>query len=174
MPDFFHKRPSGAEETPGAARERILELEREVQSLRLALDEKEAAARQLRGDLETLRAAQHYALKEQLDASLEKLVAEAAGPAAQLVTQAYLLEAQGKPVQPADILAVARRLLRALENAGLQVEGQVGQAAAFDPERHAGLSAQQSLAAGETVRIRFAGVRYRGKMIRKAAVEKEA
>lgn len=170
MPDFFHK-PKASPAGEGSSDR--LALEGQVQALRLALAEQENANRQLRGDLETLRAAQQYALKEQLEASLEKLVAEAAGPAVQLGTQAYLLETLGKPVQAADILAVARRLLRALENAGLQFEGQVGQAAAYDPELHASLSAQQSLAAGEAVRIRFAGVRYRGKMIRKAAVEKE-
>jgi hypothetical protein len=65
-------------------------------------------------------------------------MADVAAPVAQLFTQAHLLEVEGKPVQAKDALAVAKRLVRALE----------------------------------AVVVRFAGVSYRGRLIRKAGVEK--
>jgi molecular chaperone GrpE (heat shock protein) len=69
------------------------------------------------------------------------------------------------------VLTVARRLVRALEDNGLTVEGSVGERVPFDPDHHEPLSADVSLQAGQMVVVRFVGVAYRGKLLRKAGVE---
>ncbi len=89
-------------------------------------------------------------------------------PASQILTQADLLEKQGKPVQARDVLAVARRMLRALERYGLAFAGQTGEQVFFDPNQHTPINEAAQPQAGQPVTIRFAGVTYQGKMIYKA------
>ena len=85
--------------------------------------------------------------------------------------QGHLLEADGKPVHARDILTVARRLVRLLENEGLVLEGRIGERVSFDPDRHA-LLANDDAAPGHSVLVRFPSVSYRGKILRKAGVDK--
>ena len=171
MPIFDRSFPQDAQGSDGTAQSKLLQLQQENQSLRLALQEKGSAITQLQADLETLRAGQETTFQERLNARLERFINDASGPAVQLLAQAYLLEKEHKPVQISDLLAVSRRLLGALERIGLEYEGQVGQRVPFDPERHALLDASDSLYPGEQAEIRFVGVRYRGKIIRKAILD---
>jgi molecular chaperone GrpE (heat shock protein) len=87
-----------------------------------------------------------------------------------LLTQAHLLKVEGRPVQANDILAVATRLVRVLQDQGLAVEGGVGESVEFDPNRHEVLSAEEKISPGEAVIIRLVGVSYQGKLLRKAGV----
>lgn len=159
------------ESAPTADGERTLALEREAQQLRLELQERERQRAQLRAELERQREGVATRLNEGVQASLERLFADASSPVAQLLTQAHLLEA-GKPVQARDVLSVARRLVRVLEDRGLQLVGAAGETTAFDPNRHAPLSAEVSLAAAERVIVRLVGVAHQGKVLHKAGVEK--
>jgi molecular chaperone GrpE (heat shock protein) len=162
----------GRTEDGGTDAERLLALERGAQELRLRLKEANDQLAALREECERLRAGEAARVADAVRDRLERVLTDAAGPAAQLVTQAHLLEAEGKPVQARDVLAVARRLVRVLEGEGLTLEGRVGERAAFDPARHAPLGGD-AVAPGQPVVVRFVGVSCRGRVLRKAGVDKE-
>lgn len=153
------------------ADERVLALEQESQRLRLELAEQEKTVARLKQELERQRGGTSVRVAEAVQTQVEQLLADVATPVAQLLTQAHLLEVEGKPVQAKDVLAVAKRLVRTLEDNGLTLEGSVGESVPFDPDRHELLSADVSLKAGQMVTVRFVGVAYRGKLLRKAGVE---
>jgi hypothetical protein len=155
----------------GGDHEQMLALRREAQDLRLHLDERGREAAALREALAHQRSDAVARAAEAVRAKVEQLLAEAAGPVAQLVTQGHLLEAEGKPVQARDVLAVARRLVRVLEDEGLAAEGHVGERVAFDLDRHAVLGGEVP-APGQTVVLRFVGITCRGRVLRKAGVER--
>ena len=161
-----------AEAAPQAD-DRALALEREAQGLRLEMEERERSAASLKSELERQRNGESARIAEAVQSRIEKLMADVAAPVAQLITQAHLLEVEGKPVQAKDALAVAKRLVRALEDEGLKLEGGVGETASFDPNRHEPLGGQAALTPGQAVVVRFAGVSYRGRLIRKAGVERQ-
>lgn len=150
--------------------ERLLALERQVQNLRLELAERNQLADKLKQELERQRTSESDRLTSAIQTQVEQLLSDAAAPVTQLLTQAHLLE-QGKPVQAKDVLAVAKRLICALEDNGLTSTGSVGETVPFDSNLHDPLSASTSLAAGVPVVVKFTGVSYQGKVIRKAGVE---
>jgi molecular chaperone GrpE (heat shock protein) len=151
-------------------------LQRETQRLRLQVEEygrelktlQEALERYEKG--ESARTAE--AVRAQAERQAERLMAGLAAPVAQLLTQAHRLEIEGEPVQAKDVLAAVSRLVRALEGEGLQPEGRVGETAGFDPNRHEPLGGDAALTPGQQVIVRFVGVSYRGRLIRKAEVER--
>ena len=152
------------------ADERLLEAEREVQELRLEAQERERQADSMRADLERSRQGEAARVSEAVEVRIEQLLAQAATPAAQLMVQAHLLEAEGKPVEARDVLAVAKRLVTALAEAGLAFEGAVGETAAYDPDRHEPLGGP-ALTLGQTVVVRVPGCSYRGRLLRRAGVD---
>jgi molecular chaperone GrpE (heat shock protein) len=152
--------------------EELLALRREVQNLRMKLDEHERARSHLQAEVERQRSGESGRVAVAVQARLERLLSAAAGPVAQLLTQAHLLESDGKPVQARDVLAVARQLVRVLQDEGLELDGHVGQATAFDPSRHDPLGSEATLAPGQPVVIRFLGLSAGGKVLRKAGVER--
>ncbi len=151
--------------------EQVADLEREAQRLRLDLAEQEQLALQLKQELERQRSGSSAHVSEAVQAQVEQLLSDVATPVAQLLTQAHLLEVEGKPVQAKDVLAVAKRLVRVLEDNGLTLEGRVDERVLFDSNHHEPLSADVSLKPGQMVTVRFVGVAYRGKLLRKAGVE---
>ncbi len=92
--------------------------EREVQALRLELQERDREIAVLKADAERLRRAESGRISTAVRAERERLLADAAGPMAQLLTPTHLLEVDGKTVAARDVLAVARRLVRLLEDEG--------------------------------------------------------
>ena len=145
--------------------ERLLEMAGELQHLRLELTEEKRTSAKLKQELERQRSQESARL---VAAQVEQLLADAAGPVSQLLTQEHLLKVEAKPVQTRDVLAVATRLIRALEDHGLTIEGSVGQNASYDPNRHEPLSADSELKTGQEVVVRLVGVGYKGKLLRKA------
>src|SRR5262245_43602205 len=129
---FGRSARGGLRETEDA----VFDHKREVQSLHLELQERERLIAALKGDLERLRRGEGGRIEEAVRDHQDHFLAEAAAPAAQLLTQAHLLEVEGKPVQARDVLALARRLIRLLEDEGLTAEGRVGDTVLFDPNRH--------------------------------------
>ena len=162
--------PSQLPEESGGLSAHSLDLEQQVQSLRLSLEEREQALATLRAGLERERRQAGVLAQEQLQAQVEKIFTALSGPVAQLLTQAYLVEVEQKPVASRDILAVARHLVQGLEENGLHVEGVVGGQEAFDPNRHAPLQAGDILRPGSPVVVRLVGLSYAGKIVRKAGV----
>lgn len=150
--------------------EKLLTLEREIQNLRLELTERDRLIEKLKQQLEQQRTSESNNIDFAVQNQIEQLLTDTAAPVTQLLTQAHLLQ-QGKPVQAKDVLLVAKRLIRSLEDNGLTVVGQVGETVSFDSNLHEPLSASSEVSPGAEVVVRFAGVSYRGKVIRKAGVE---
>ena len=148
----------------------MLALERQVQSLRLELTEQPQLVANLKNELQRQRDAEDARLADAVRAQIGRLMTNAATPMAHLLTQAHLLEVDGKPIQVHDVLGVARRLVRMLEDNGLTLEGQVGATLPFDPNRHEPLSAEAALQPGETVVVKFVGASYGGIICKKAGV----
>jgi hypothetical protein len=149
----------------------IADLEREAQVLRLELAERDRRVAEFETTLVRQRS-QASALSDQtVQAEMERLFTDIATPMAQLLTQAHLLEAEDRPVQAGDVLAVAGRLIRSMQDCGLAFEGSIGDTVPFDPDHHEPLSASVVLRPGAPVIVRFVGVAYRGKLLRKAGVE---
>lgn len=144
----------------------------EAQSLRVELLERDRLIQTLKQELERARSGEQERVHEIVEARLERLMSGAAAPVAQLLTQIHLFEAEGKPVQTKDVLAVAKRIVRALEDEGLSILSGVGETVAFDPNYHQPLGTQGPLAQSEKAVVRLVGISYRGKVLRKASVEK--
>ncbi len=161
---FANKPPSDARSESEA---QSLEEQSEVQSLRLELAERDAriAALGKQADPGRSSARADSAAHDRIKRWLES----AAAPASQLKTQAHLVQVEKKPVRARDVLAVARQLLRVLEDAGMAFEGEVGDVVAFDPDRHRPLG-EASLSRGDRVRIRFVAVKLGERVIHKAGV----
>jgi molecular chaperone GrpE (heat shock protein) len=150
---------------------RLLDLQKENQSLRMDLETSQQSIATLKQEIERLRLRQDQVIAETVESRLSGLFSDLAGPASQILTQADLLEGQAKPVQARDVLSVARRMVRALERQGIAFAGQVGEQVIFDPNQHTPINEAVQPQAGQPVVIRFAGVTYRGKIIYKAIVE---
>lgn len=162
-----NQNPSPVEDQPADE----LALHKEIQSLQLELSARERSLTNLQAEIERLRGRQEQLIGETVSARLETLFADMAAPASQILTQADLLERQGKPVQAQDILALARRMIRALERSGLAFDGKPGEQVGFDPNRHTLMNKAAAPMPGKPVTIRFAGVMVQGKIIYKAIVE---
>ena len=132
-----HPKPS---DSPRQASDELLDIQKEVQTLRIELESSEQMVMNLKQEIERLRSRQDQLLQETVDLPIRSLFNDLAAPASQILTQADLLENQGKPVQARDILSVARRMIRALERQGVSFEGQVGEQVPFDPNRHTPLT----------------------------------
>ena len=161
-------REPGAAHDPDA--ERLLEAARELQVLRLEAQEYERQGESVRAELERLRQSEASRVTEAVERRVDQILAQVATPAAQLMAQAHLLEAEGKPVEARDVLAVARRLLTPLTEAGLVFEGAIGETAAYDPDRHEPLGGP-AMAPGQAVVVRIPGCSYRGRQLRRAGVD---
>jgi molecular chaperone GrpE (heat shock protein) len=159
----------GGPPAPGAE-DGSLALRREVQTLRLELEERDRVLAALKMDLGRLRRGEEERVTAAIEAHRERLLAEAAVPFAQLLTQAHLLEVEGKPVQARDVLAVARRLVRLLADEGLTPEGYVGETVAYDPDRHEPLGGCFSPRRGEMVVVLLVGMTWQGRVLRKTGV----
>ncbi len=150
--------------------EKLLTLEREIQNLRLKLTERDQLIDKLKQQLEQQRTSENNNIDSAVQNQIEQLLTDTAAPITQLLTQAHLLE-EGKPVQAKDVLLVAKRLISTLEDNGLTIVSQVSETVSFDSNLHEPLSASTAINQGTEVVVRFAGVSYQGKVIRKAGVE---
>ncbi len=135
--------PAGDERLLGD--DRLLALQAENQQLKLALEQAQAQTRRLQDNLarqkESAAAGQAAAVR----AGTAALLTELARPAAQFLTQIYLAE-QGKTLHPQDALAVARRMLRVLQNAGVEIREAVNTQTEYNPDCHQALSADAAQA----------------------------
>ena len=150
--------------------ERSLIIEGQIQNLRLELAERDQLVDKLKQELERQRNSESDRLTNTVQTQVEHLLTDAAAPVTQLLTQAHLLS-QSKPLQAKDVLAVAKRLIGVLEDNGLTLTGSVGETVSFDSNLHDPLSASTSLTPERPVIVKFVGVSYQGKVIRKAGVE---
>jgi molecular chaperone GrpE (heat shock protein) len=158
---WLRKKPKPVEDQT----ERRLALERDLQSLRLELAERDRQLATSREDLERERNRSTTRITEAMQAQIERVLTDVAAPVSQLLTQTYLLEVENQPVQAKGVLITAKQLVRVL--------GEVGQVVPYDPNYHQPLSDKVALVPGEPVVIKFSGMSYAGRMIRKAGVVKQ-
>jgi molecular chaperone GrpE len=166
--DGFRKR----QEQDFLPKEGALEQASEAQHLRLELEERERQLELLKNEVARLRVSAQELTEAARSAQMERLLAESAAPVAQIMTQAYLLEVQGRPLQTRDLLAVTRRLVQVLEEQGMQVVGKIGEIQPFDPDRHEPMASGLSIEPGTPVTIRFVGIAYRDHLLKKMGVER--
>ena len=149
----------------------MLAAEREAQELRLELTERDKTMAAMREALARSQDQERSRAAAELQARFERLLSALAAPAAQVLMQGALLEAGSRPIESKDVLSVAKRLVRALEDEGLRFEGDVGATVDFDPNHHEPLSGSQALTPGQAVLVRVPGVSFHGKILRRAGVE---
>jgi molecular chaperone GrpE (heat shock protein) len=155
---------------PAEARElrrELLVLQREFAEVRLELVDSRQAMNLFRKRIEDMGSDTSVPVDDTLEALLEDLVS----PLSQLRMQAALLES-GRQISGGSVMALARQLVEALENAGLEPLGAFGREIPFDPQTCDPLAADMVFHPGETVVTRFIGYRYRGRILRKALVER--
>jgi molecular chaperone GrpE (heat shock protein) len=136
----------------------------------MELAEREETIRTLKEDLTRERAMQQRQVAETVDQRLETLFGQAAAPVAQFLTQGHLVEEHGKEVPVRDVVRLTRRIVRALEEAGLEICEVVGSHAAFNANLHEPLSAGQAIDPGTPIAVQFCGIAFRGRVLRKAGV----
>jgi molecular chaperone GrpE (heat shock protein) len=161
---------SGSGRPASAADDALLRAEREAQALRLELQECNRFIAELKADYKRLIREASEAVSAGMQSFTLGLLANAAAPVAQLLTQAHLLEVEGKPLQARDVLAVARRLVRLLEDLGLTPAGRIGETVAFDPDRHEPLGGDFAPRPGQPVVVRLVGISCQGRVLCKAGV----
>jgi molecular chaperone GrpE (heat shock protein) len=175
MANFIKKWIDGLkerQEQEGAPKEGSLEHDSEAQHLRLELEERERQLELLKNEVTRLRVSTQELTEAACSAQMERLLAESAAPVAQLMTQAYLLDVQGRPLQARDVLAVTRRLVQVLEEQGMQVVGKIGEIQPFDADRHDPMAHGLSIEPGMPVTIRFVGIAYGDHLLKKMGVER--
>ncbi len=145
-----------------------LAMEREVQTLRLELEAAREQIVQLEAALNRQRTQGASRVSDAVSSIHEDLMKELAAPVSQLVTQAHLVD-EGKPLSARDVVNVTRRVVRTLTASGLLVEGQPGEAATFDGERHQPLGDFHPQS-GDPVVVRMPGVSLNGRRLHKASV----
>lgn len=164
----------GSRETGGhviGTDDEVLSLRRDLQSLRLELEERDRELRILREELQRTRTREEERARGVMESRLESLLTDIATPASHLFTQIYLFEKKQKTVEVRDVVSVSRRMLRALMDHGLEVQGEPGREELYDPGRHEPI-AHEVISSGERVVVRFPGFAYKGRVIRKAGVQR--
>ena len=147
-----------------------LEMERQIQELRLELEETQRLNASLKTDLQRLRSTSQDETAKIAQMQVETLLGSLASPLTQIATLVNMVEKQGKSVQLRDILAICKALLSALPENGITLEGNLGASEPYNPDRHQLLEASPAPSPGQAVTIRFASLAYHGKLLRKAGV----
>jgi molecular chaperone GrpE (heat shock protein) len=155
----------------GGREDAALEARAEVGSLRLELEEKERALERLGQELERRRREEGQRVARELEDRWQALLSDLSSPLSLLLTQAQLLE-RGIQVPPQEVARMVGFLGRVLSDHGLEVEGRVGERVSFDPSRH-DPGSSSSPAPGEEVVVRTVGLCFRGRVLKKAGVERE-
>lgn len=155
---------------PTAASDEALTLQAEAQRLRLAFEEAQSRIARLEAELARQQRLADASREAAVQAQLLAVFTDLAGPAAQFLLQLDLAENPDRPLQARDTLAVARNILRSLQNHGLEISEPAGAAANFDPTLHEPLSSMDTLQPGQPVHVRLPGLIYCGQRLRKAGV----
>lgn len=154
------------------ANARIRELDIELQSVRLEFEEERKVHSRIAQDFANYRTKSETATNEEIDRQLEKMFLDISGSVVQLMTQDYLLNKSGKPVQVKDVLNVSSSIVKTLVRHGMETVGKVGEETQFDLNSHEPISVDEAISANENVIIRMVGIAYKGKILRRASVSK--
>jgi len=137
-------------------------------ALRLELDECKREVGRLKKEY-VLQREQARGQGERMAAeALEGIVQEFASPLATLAAMEVRHREYGD-LQTSDVLQVAASLQAILAQRGMEQIGQVGEEQLYDPVLHQVLDASHP-EPGQPVRIRFAGFRFKGRLVARAQV----
>ena len=148
---------SGAEATPDALRAALLEKERQVETL-------QAEYKRLQENAASEAAAR---ARESLKDALKRV----APPLSQMSAM-RAAAAAGAEVSAADVLKLAQAVETALERAGLQAVGRVGDRTAFSGRLHQRMSGRD-VRDGDPVKVEFAGYALGEEVLLRAMVTRE-
>jgi len=154
------------------ARLRILELERELQHAKLDLDDAGVQLNAALHDLSLLNQQASDLKISEIRSKFGSLFQDLSAPLAQLLTQDYLQNVQGKSLNGKDVQATLQRLIRNLKKHGLEIVEEVGSSARFDSVKHEALDLDDTIKEGEDVLVRMCGIGFAGKVLRRASVSK--
>jgi len=171
MSDWLKNLFSSDDQQPADQHENNLGFQSEIQALKLELDERTQSIQHLQDTINSLQAQLDSRSKELATSHIASLYSDLASPLSQILVQKHLLEEQNKPVQPSDVMQVIGRIVRILENHGLEIFAHPGAVVQFDPSRHASANPAITLSPNQPVTIRLAGISYQGKILFKAIVE---
>lgn len=149
--------------------DRIVDLEAQVQSLRLDLADKAKECVQARVQLEELDRTRMGDRNRAAQNQTEKILSDLATPMVHLLTALEQFKTS-TPQSLSNLELIIRQLFRALEAHGASLIGAVGECTPYDPSVHAPLSQETSPAFGDSVQIKIPGLRFGDKVIRKAGI----
>jgi molecular chaperone GrpE (heat shock protein) len=139
-------------------------LELENQDLKKEVDILQNEVLRLRSQTKTMVGSSQSAWAEALFSDLASLVSQA-----ELIK--YLNEVEKKEVKVSDTILLLDRILKILRAHGLELFGEIASILPFDPSRHMPISSAAVFRVSQPVRIRFHGIAYQGKILRKAGVD---
>lgn len=151
---------------------RISDLERELQILRLELEEKERRLHSAEHDLSVHASNAKFQIISSIQAQLKQLFTEVGGPVVQIITQHHLSSIEGKTLNAKDVLAVSNRLVACLKNHGLATIGVMGETLDFDPSLHETMSMEDEIKKGDQVIVRMVGLSFDGQTLRRIMVSR--
>lgn len=151
--------------------EQLMHLQKELQSLKLELQGRDASVRSMSNEIERLQKNEQQKLELTLNGEFEKLFTDISGPVSQLLTQEALSKTNAN-ISAADVLILVRQLVRSLERNGLEIKGKVDDKAEYHSGFHEILTST-SLSEGQAVRVKIPGIGFKGKVVRKAMVTEE-
>lgn len=158
------------EDQPDTLQLPCLELPELVDILRAKLQSKEC---QITALLEAIAQERTMALllaDERWRAHWGRILQELSGTAVQIITQSYLHDVEGAYVDAGDVLRLAKRMVSAFQDNGLEIIGVIGQTVPFVSSLHEEIGAGTAIKEGQTVLVVHPGTGYRGKVLKKAAV----
>jgi len=147
------------------------QLQRDTQSLRSMLEDQDKVIAQLTRELQKLRSESEIRAQKSTQVLIEKFIADVSSSITKLNSQIFVVEEQNRPLNVREVLAVAKQFITIFQKYGLRLEGYVGEITPFNPDHHSSLSKDVPIDQEEPVVVRFVGVAYRGKLLRKAGVE---
>ena len=150
-----------------AVRNEMVSMKRELAGIKLDLHDAREALALYRSRIAGRDSEDTHLLND----ALEDLFAGIAPALSQLRMQAALMES-GRDISATSVMALARQLAEAVELAGLEPIAEFGREVSFDPQICEPLAADLSFSPGEAVVVRFIGYRYKGRILRKALVER--
>jgi len=153
--------------------EHELQLNNELQALRLDLDEKMQDISVLRSEISRQRGEVGRVRDRDQDRILGNLFTKIAVPISQLATQFYLVEG-GRQLEARHVLRILMVMFRVFEKEfGMELVGSPGRRVSFDSDRHVALRSEEILKPGQVVIVRMPGVSFRGRVLQRADVESD-
>lgn len=141
---------------------------RTLAALRLQLEERNREVERVKKEYALQREQARLQGEQAVGDALEGIVRECAAPLATLAAMEARHRKQGD-LHPPDLFRVVASLQTPLARRGMEQIGQVGEELSYDPALHQVLD-NARLEPGDSVRIRFVGFRFNGKLVSKAQV----